>query len=161
MFRVIFVCLGNICRSPMAHGVFLRLLKERGLTSSFDVDSFATSDWEEGNPIYPPAKEQLKFHDIEFSHRSQLLTLAEVQNADFVLVMDQMNLMSVIKLTAGRYGEKIFKLGSFAKPPFDIDDPYYTRDFARAFNEIYTACNAFLDFMQREHGSALEYDKYI
>ena len=56
MFRVIFVCLGNICRSPMAHGVFLRLLKERGLTSSFDVDSFATSDWEEVNPIYPPAK---------------------------------------------------------------------------------------------------------
>lgn len=71
MFNVVFVCLGNICRSPMAEAVFKRLVEEEGLSSSFNITSYGTSDCEEGNPVYPPAQRVLRQKGYNFSHRAQ------------------------------------------------------------------------------------------
>ncbi|MCM1438434.1 MAG: low molecular weight phosphotyrosine protein phosphatase [Roseburia sp.] len=158
MFNVTFVCLGNICRSPMAEAVFSRLLCERELQHSFSVNSRATSDCEEGNPVYPPALRELKERGYEFSHRAKKLTLADIKNADYILVMDKMNFSDVTEL-AGAHSENVHMLGYFLPEKTEIADPWYTRDFKRAFNEIYAACNAFLDYVLKEHAEAFGYDK--
>ena len=160
MFTVSFVCLGNICRSPMAEAVFKRLARERGFSSSVCVQSFATSNYEEGNPVYPPAARTLKEHGIEdFAHRSRQIRLADIKNSDYVLVMDYMNMRDIVRMTAGLYGEKIMMLGHFLNPPRDISDPYYTRDFEKAFGDITAACEEFCSFLQSRHGGAFAYDK--
>ena len=159
MISVIFVCLGNICRSPMAELIFKKMVEERGLSLSFNVSSFGTSDEETGNPVYPPAKKTLEAHGIKEGHTARQLTLRDVINADYVLVMDSMNLMDVLRLTGGKFGEKIFKLCSFTANPRDIADPWYTRDFERAYSDIRDGCEGFLGYLMREKSEALAYDK--
>lgn len=136
------------------------MVEERGTASSFEVSSFATSDWEEGNFVYPPAQKALQAHGITgFSHRSQVLKIQHIINSDYVLVMDNMNMLDVVRMTAGRYGDKIFKLGYFLKPAIDIADPYYTGNFERSFREINAACAAFLDYLSHKHSLVLSYDR--
>ena len=159
MFSITFVCLGNICRSPMAEAVFCRIAEERGVALSFRVRSFATSDCEAGNPVYPPVQRVLREKGYNFSHRSKQLTLADVKNSDYVLVMDGMNFADVNALTGGNCADKIFMLGRFLPEGGDIADPWYTRDFERTYREIFTACNAFMDWIISEHGQSFEYDK--
>ena len=162
MLTVSFICLGNICRSPMAEAVFKKLAEERGISSSLCINSFATSDWEEGNPVYPPAADVLRAHGITgFTHRSRPVTLADIKNSDYVLVMDHMNMTDVVRLTAGRYGDKIFKLGHFLPSRADIADPYYTRDFERAFRDIYAACSSFMDYLEERHGGTFACGKSL
>lgn len=157
MFAVTFVCLGNICRSPLAEAVFLRLVEERGVSPSFTVNSRATSDCEEGNPVYPPAQRALKERGYNFSHRAKKLSLADIINADYVLVMDRMNFSDVTEL-AGAHSEKVHMLGHFLPEKIEIADPWYTHDFNRTYNEIYAACNAFLDYLLKTHAEAFKYD---
>lgn len=158
MIGVAFVCLGNICRSPTAELVFKRAAEERGIANSFCVSSFGTSEEEEGNPIYPHALKTLRAHGIAGEHRAKQLTLKDVINNDYILVMDGENLIDVLRLTGGKFGEKIFKLGSFLSRPRDIDDPWYTRDFERAFCEISEGCNGFMEYLLREKRAAINYD---
>ena len=159
MISVIFVCLGNICRSPMAEAVFKRLIEEEGVERSLNVSSFATSDCEVGNPIYPPAQRKLKAEGYDFKHRSQQLTLADIKNADYVLVMDGMNYSDVCRLAGADYSDKVFKLGGFLPEPIDIADPWYTGDFDRAYKDIYSACKSFLDYLLVKHEKAFKYDR--
>ena len=158
MISVIFVCLGNICRSPMAELVFKQMVKERGLERSFSISSRATSDEEEGNSVYPPAMKILRAHGIEGGHISRQLTKREVINADYVLVMDSGNLFDVLRLTGGACSDKVFKLCSFTSRPRDVADPWYTRDFERAFSDISDGCAGFLNYVLSEHGEMLGYD---
>ena len=141
----------------MAEAVFCRLIEERGVAHSFTVSSRATSDCEEGNPVYPPAQRALKERGYNFSHRAKKLTLSDIKNADYVLVMDRMNLSDVTYI-AGAHSEKVRMLGHFLPEKIEIDDPWYTRDFDRAYNEIFSACNAFLDYLLKEHAEAIKYD---
>ncbi len=159
MLSVVFVCLGNICRSPTAEAVFKRMVEEDGLSSSFSVTSYGTSDCEEGNPVYRPARAVLEREGYDFKHFARRISLKEVKNADYVLVMDGMNLRDLLRLTGGHYSEKIFRLASFLSGGGDIDDPWYTGDFDRAYGEIYSSCRAFLDYIKREHSAALDYDR--
>ncbi len=159
MINVIFVCLGNICRSPMAELIFKKMVKEEGISPSFNITSFGTSDYEIGNPIYAPAQKTLTEHGITGAHIAAQLSLRDVINNDYVLVMDSQNLMDVLRLTSGKFGEKIFKLLSFTSAPRDIADPWYTRDFERAYADITEGCEAFLDYVKRERESALAYDR--
>lgn len=144
----------------MAEAIFRRIVAEQGLSPSFDIQSYATSGWEEGNPVYPPARRALESHGIVgFTHRSQVLSLQAVKNSDYILVMDNMNMLDVVRMTAGRYGDKIFKLGHFLDEQIDIADPYYTGDFERSYREIDGACRAFLQYVMREHAQAIDYDR--
>ena len=158
MISVIFVCLGNICRSPMAEFVFKKMTKERGLSLSFDITSRGTSDEEEGNGIYPPAARTLRTHGIEGRHVSRQLTKKEVLNADYVLVMDSGNLFDVLRLTGGQCSEKVFKLCSFTSHPRDVADPWYTRDFEKAYSDIRDGCERFLNYVLSAHSDMLGYD---
>lgn len=159
VFSVTFVCLGNICRSPMAEAVFSRIAVERGVASSFRINSFGTSDCEEGNPVYPPVQRVLRERGYNFTHRAKKISLSDVKNADYILVMDGMNLSDLTRMTGGNCPEKIFMLGHFLPEKREIDDPWYTRDFERTYDEIYSSCLAFLDYLLKEHAQAFGYDK--
>lgn len=159
MFNVTFVCLGNICRSPMGELIFKQMAEERGLSSSFRITSFGTSDCEEGNGIYPPAKRTLAAHGIQGVHTAKQISLKDVKNSDYILVMDSSNLMDLLRLTGGQYGEKIFKLRSFTPNPTDVADPWYTRDFEKAFEDIREGCACFMEYLLKEKSNAFDYDK--
>lgn len=159
MINVSFVCLGNICRSPMAELIMKRAVKEKGLENSFDIKSFATSDEEAGSSIYPPAKRTLTAHGVEGEHISQQLSMRDVINSDYVLVMNSSNLSDVLMMTGGAFKDKIFKLCDFTDNPRDVADPWYTRDFEKAFEDISDGVNGFLNYVLNEHANAIDYDK--
>lgn len=150
MIRVIFICLGNICRSPMAELIFKRMIAERGLEDKFSVISRATSSCEEGNGIYPPARRELAAHGITEGHRSQVLTREELAQCDYALVMDHGNLRDASRLAGGAHAHKVRLLCSFTARPREVADPWYTRDFARAYADISEGCEGFLQFLERE-----------
>ncbi|MDE6104655.1 MAG: low molecular weight phosphotyrosine protein phosphatase [Clostridia bacterium] len=159
MINVAFVCLGNICRSPMAELIFKDMVKERELALSFNITSFGTSDCEEGSQIYPPTKHTLNMHAISGSHIAKQISLKDIINNDYILVMDSSNLFDLLRLTGGEFGDKIYKLCSFTDNPRDVADPWYTRDFEKAFSDISDGCRAFLDYLLKEKAEAFDYDK--
>ena len=159
MINVTFVCLGNICRSPMGELIFKKLIRERKLELSFRVSSFGTSDCEEGNSIYPPAKKTLEAHGVEGGHIARQISLKDIKNNDYILVMDSSNLWDLLHLTGGKYGEKIFKLRSFTSNPYDVADPWYTRDFERAYKDIEEGCRCFLEYLLNEKPEFFDYDR--
>lgn len=157
MLNVAFVCLGNICRSPMAELIFKKLIKERKLNAGFRVSSFGTSDCEEGNSVYPPAKKTLEAHGVEGNHIARQISLKDIKNNDYILVMDSGNLLDLLNLTGGKYGEKIFKLMSFTPNPADVADPWYTRNFEKAYADIAEGCNCFLGYLLKEKSEFFGY----
>lgn len=134
----------------MAELIFQDMIEKRGLARFFHVSSCATSEYEVGNPVYPPAAKELARRGISGTHRARRMNMSDVLENDYILVMDESNLANVLHLTGGKYGEKIFKLCSFTDSPRDVADPWYTRDFEKAFDDIYDGCNAFLEYLLRE-----------
>lgn len=149
MISVAFVCLGNICRSPMAELIFKDMVERGGIAEHFRIDSFGTSDEEEGNPVYPLAARTLAAHGIVGSHVAKKMTCADVENFDYVLVMEEKNRSRLILTTNGRYYDKMKRLCDYTDSPRDVVDPWYTRDFERAYIDIYDGCAAFLREMRR------------
>ena len=147
MLSVAFVCLGNICRSPMAELIFKHLVKEAGVEDKFRIDSFGTSDEEEGNPIYPPAVKTLNAHGIYGTHTAKKMTCSDVESFDYVLVMEEKNRQRLILTTNGRYYDKMKRLCDYTDRPRDVIDPWYSRDFEKAFADIYDGCSAFLKYI--------------
>ncbi|HRF36487.1 MAG TPA: low molecular weight protein-tyrosine-phosphatase [Clostridia bacterium] len=146
MIKVTFVCLGNICRSPMAELIFKDILNKQGLSNKFDVTSCATSSYEIGEPIYHLAKQTLTKHNIKGSHIAKRISKQEIES-DFILVMDSSNYRDVMKLN-GVDKNKVFKLCDFTDSPRDVADPWYTRDFETAYNDIVDGCTAFLQYLK-------------
>lgn len=146
MIKVTFVCLGNICRSPMAELIFKDILNKQGLSNKFEVTSCATSSYEIGEPIYHLAKQTLTKHNIKGSHIAKRISKQEIES-DFILVMDSSNYRDVMKLN-GVDKNKVFKLCDFTDNPRDVADPWYTRDFETAYNDIVDGCTAFLQYLK-------------
>lgn len=159
MINVTFVCLGNICRSPMAELIFKKMVEERGLKSGFCITSCGTDSCEEGNSVYAPAKRTLEKHGVQGTHIARQMTLSDVINNDYILVMDSKNLFDVLRLTGGSHGEKIFKLMSFTERPGDVADPWYTRDFERTYTDVYDGCAGFLEYLLKEKAEGFGYDR--
>lgn len=143
----------------MAELVFKKLVKERGLKLSFNISSFGTSDCEEGNPIYPPAKRTLERHGVEGAHIARQISKKDILNNDYILVMDNYNLFALLDIAKESADDKIFKLRAFTGDNRDIDDPWYTRDFERAFSEIEEGCIKFLEYLLKTRKEAFDYDK--
>ena len=143
----------------MAELIFKHIVKEQGLEHSFFINSFGTSDCEEGSPIYPSAKRTLERHQIEGKHIARHISLNDVINCDYLLCMDESNLRNILALTGGAFKDKIFKLCSFTSNPRDVADPWYTLNFEKAFNDIYEGCNCFLQYLLKEKKQAFDYDK--
>ena len=143
--RILFVCLGNICRSPMAEFIFKALVREAGLSDRFTADSAATSDEERGSPIYPPARRQLTAHGVPFTdHRARQLTRADYDRYDLLIGMDPGNLAAMRRICGGDPEGKLRLLLSYTGEGRAVADPWYTGDFDCAWRDIERGCRALL-----------------
>ena len=144
-----FVCHGNICRSPMAEFIFKDMLKKQGRNGEFTVSSSATSTEEIirgiGNPVYPPAKAELAKHGISAEgKRAVQLKKSDYDSYDLFLCMDSNNVRNALRIFGGDKENKVKKLMSLAGSDRDVADPWYTGDFSVTYNDIYRALTEFL-----------------
>lgn len=146
MVKILFVCHGSICRSPMAEFIMKDLVAKAGLAAQFSIDSAATSREEIGNPIYPLAQEMLSAHGITGAiHHARQMMKEDYQNYDFLIGMDQQNLKNMQKICAGDPSAKISLLLDYTAHSGNIADPWYTGDFETAWQDIYAGCAGLLE----------------
>ncbi len=151
MIRVLFICHGNICRSPMAEFIFRDMVDKRGLGAQFFVASAATSREEIGNPVYPPAKRKLKEHGIDPAGKTaRQMTAGDYRDFDYLLAAERYNIRNMERITGGDPEHKIYRLLDFSDRPRDIADPWYTGDFDEAWDDIVEGCRAFLAWLKKE-----------
>ena len=147
MKRIMFVCHGNICRSPMAEFIFKAMLSKNGITD-VTVCSSATSAEEIwngiGNPVYPPAKEELKKHGILCEgKRAVQLKKSDYESFDIFLCMDTANVRNVLRIFGSDPEGKVKRLMELTDRPRDVADPWYSNRFDIAYDDIYEGCKAF------------------
>lgn len=146
MTKILFICHGNICRSPMAEAVFRHMLEERGLGERFAVDSAAVSAEEIGNPVYPEANRTLVAHGLPASnHHAWQLTRADYDRYDFFIGMDQENIYRMRQIFGGDSQHKVGLLLAYTEHPREVEDPWYTGRFDRVFDLITQGCQALLE----------------
>lgn len=151
MIRIMFVCHGNICRSPMAEFIMKKLVTEAGLQEDFYISSGATSTEEiwhsTGNPVYPPARSELSRHGISCEgKRAVQLKKSDYDNYDYFVGMDTANIRNMKKILGN--DKKIYKLLTFAGRPDDVADPWYSGDFEKAYSDIYEGCQGLLEYLK-------------
>lgn len=143
MTKILFVCHGNICRSPMAESVMAHLVKEKGLTDIL-VDSAATSTEEIGNGVHPGTLRALRAHGIPvIPHRARQLTWRDGEDFDLLIGMDAANLRNMARMVGSR--DKLHGLLDWAAHPRDIADPWYTGDFETTFADVWEGCTSLLE----------------
>ena len=151
MTKVLFVCHGNICRSPMAEFVMKALVKERGIEDDFYIESAPTSSEELGNPVYPPARRKLLEHGIDPDGKTaRRITKKDYEYHDYLIGMDYWNLKNMERAYAGDPEHKLHLLRDFTDTPGEIDDPWYTGDFDMAYAQIKKGCEGLLDHILKE-----------
>ena len=153
MIRVLFVCWGNICRSPMAEFIFKNMVEEEGLADLFHIESRATHTDEiyngYGNPVYPPAKAKLKEHGISCEgKRAILLKKEDYDNFDYIIGMDELNKKWMPKRLGGDPDNKISLLLDYTDNPRSVADPWYTGNFDITYNDVVEGCTAFLTYLR-------------
>lgn len=147
--RIVFVCLGNICRSPMAEAIMKQLLKENNLEKSFQIDSMATSFEEAGNSVYPLAQDKLKEKGIlNFTHQAKVFRKGNYDEYDYIVGMEDSNIYDLMRIVGGDKDHKIRKLIE----QHNIKDPWYTRNFEVAYQEIKYGCQQFLKELIKREG---------
>lgn len=146
MVKILYVCHGNICRSPMAEFVMKALVRSRGLEEEYHIESAAVSDEETGNPIYPPAKRCLTQHGVHFdnSKTARKITPADYARFDRIICMDASNLRLIKRIIPSDPDGKIHLLMSYTGRSRDVADPWYTGDFETTFQDILEGCEAML-----------------
>ena len=152
MIRIMFVCHGNICRSPMAEFIFKALVEKRGLSDSFYVASSATSTEEiwggRGNPVYPTARAELAKHGIGCEgKRAVQLSISDTEAYDMFVGMDNANIRNMKRMLGETAQNKIYKLMSFTGRDADVSDPWYSDRFDVAYADISRGCEALLDHL--------------
>lgn len=149
MIKIMFVCHGNICRSPMAEFVFKDLIQKEGIEDMFYIASSATSTEEIGNPVHPGTKAKLKEHGIstESKYAVQLIKKDYI-NYDYFIGMDERNIVNMHRVFGSDKDKKIFKLLDFTngRGP-DIADPWYTGNFEQTYQDIKEGCNKLLSYI--------------
>ncbi len=147
MTRVLFVCHGNICRSPMAEFVMKDMIRKRGMGSLFEIASAATSREEIGNPVYPPARRKLAEHGISCGgHHARQMTKTDYDRYDHIIGMDHATIRNILRITGGDPDRKISLLLDHTKRAGqEVADPWYTGDFDAAWNDILAGCKGLLE----------------
>ncbi|MEI3432480.1 MAG: low molecular weight protein-tyrosine-phosphatase [Blautia sp.] len=155
MIRVLFVCLGNICRSPMAEFIMKSIVSERSLSDRFYIASAATSTEEiwngVGNPVYPPAKQELAKHGISCEgKRAVQITKADYGKYDYILGMEERNIRNILRIVGKDPEHKVKLLLDYSDHPRDIADPWYTGNFESTYRDVVEGCEGFLLYLERE-----------
>mgnify|MGYP005827670569 CR=1 FL=1 len=146
MVKILFVCHGNICRSPMAEFVMKDLVKQAGRAAEFTIASAATSTEEIGNPVYPPARRKLAEHGISCSgHAARQLRREDYGRWDLLVGMDRANLRNMERICGGDPDGKLHLLMEFTGRPGEVADPWYTGDFESTWRDVSQGCAALLD----------------
>ena len=149
MVRILFVCHGNICRSPMGEYLLKAMVKERGWEKKVYIDSAATSREEIGNPVYPPARRKLREMGIPCGdHRAVQMRREDYDAYDLLLAMDRANLRNMQAIAGGDPAGKIRMLLSFSDRPRDIADPWYTGDFTQTYEDLEEGCRGLLAWLE-------------
>ena len=148
MIKVLFVCLGNICRSPMAEFVFKDMVNKRGLSNEFYIESAATSSEAVGEGIYFGIRDILKEQEIHFEERkARQMTKADYNKFDYILGMESKNIANILRIVGEDKENKVHRLLDFADSPRDIADPWYTGDFDITYYDVEDGCSKFLDYI--------------
>lgn len=151
MKKIIFVCLGNICRSPMAEFVMKDIVEKAGLTHEFEIASAATSTYEIGNPVYPPARQKLAEHGIRCEGKTaRQITKRDYEYYDYIIAMDQSNVRNLKNMLDNDPERKISLLMDYTSRPADVADPWYTGDFQATWDDVTEGCDALLKFIMKK-----------
>ena len=149
MTRVLFVCHGNICRSPMAEFVLRDMAKAAGRGAEFVIASAATSTEEIGNPVYPPARRKLAEHGIRCGGKTaRQMTAEDYRRYDLLIGMDGRNLANMRRICGGDPDGKMHLLMDFTRRPGDVADPWYTGDFDAAWRDVTEGCRGLLQWLE-------------
>ena len=150
MIKVLFICHGNICRSPMAELLFKEYVRKKGKEKYFLIDSAATSLEEIGNPVHYGTRKILDSLNIDYTHnRAKQITLDMYKNFDYIIIMDEYNRYNITRRLGETYSYKIHKLLDYTSTPKDIADPWYTGDFELTYQEIKMGLEAFYSFLEK------------
>lgn len=155
MIKVLFVCLGNICRSPIAEFVLKDMVSRRNLSEKFYIASAATSTEEiwngVGNPVYPPAKRELARHGISCEgKRAVQITKADYEKYDYILGMEERNIRNILRIVGKDPEHKVKLLLDYTDEPRGIADPWYTGDFESTYRDVVEGCEGFLKYLNAE-----------
>jgi len=149
--QILFVCHGNICRSPMAEFVMKDLVRKAGLEADFMIASAATSTEEIGNSVYPPARRKLAEHGIGCQGKTaRQMTRADYQRYDLLIGMDTWNIRNMRNICGGDPDNKIKKLLDYTQRPGDVADPWYTGDFEATWRDVLEGCQQLLEVLISE-----------
>jgi len=145
MYKIIFVCHGNICRSPMAEFIMKKLVSDAGLADEFSIASAATSSEELGNPVYPPARRKLAEHGISCAGKTaRRITAADYSQYDLLVGMDNANMRNMNRTFGGDPDSKLKMLMDYTSRPGEVSDPWYSYNFDRAYTDIEEGCRGLL-----------------
>ena len=148
MIKILFVCHGNICRSPMAEFVLRDMVAKRGLSDQFEIASAATSNEEIGNPVHHGTKEKLMQYGISTKGKCAVkLRMEDYEKYDYLIGMDQYNRKNILRIVGRDMADKVFLLLDFTIHPRDIKDPWYTGDFDETYKDVLAGCAGFLDYL--------------
>lgn len=151
MNKILFVCLGNICRSPMAEFVMKDIVEKAGLSHEFEIASAATSTYEIGNPVYPPARQKLAEHGIDCKGKTaRQITKRDYDYYDYIVAMDHSNLRNLRNMLGEDPQRKISLLMDYTSRPADVADPWYTGDFQATWDDVTEGCEALLSFILKQ-----------
>ena len=149
MTRVLFVCHGNICRSPMAEFVLRDMAEAAGRGAEFVIASAATSTEEIGNPVYPPARRKLAEHGIRCGGKTaRQMTAEDYRRYDLLIGMDGRNLANMRRICGGDPDGKMHLLMDFTRRPGEVADPWYTGDFDAAWRDVTEGCRGLLQWLE-------------
>lgn len=152
MIKVLFICLGNICRSPMAEFVFRDMVQKRGLADRFHIASAATSAEELGNPVHHGTTEKLKKYGISTKGKYAVqLKKKDYQEYDYLIGMESRNVRGIQRIIGSDSEHKVSKLLDFTGHPRDIADPWYTGNFDKTYDDILEGCEAFLNYLESQN----------
>ena len=148
MIKILFVCHGNICRSPMAEFVMKDMVQAAGLQDEIYVESAATSTEEIGNPVYPPARKKLAEHGIGCAGKTaRQLRRRDYEIFDLLIGMDSANLRNMRRMCGGDEENKIHAMMDYTDRPGEVADPWYTGNFDETYDDVLEGCEAFLTFL--------------
>lgn len=148
MTKILFICLGNICRSPMAEYVFKDMIEKRKIQNQFIIDSAATSSEEIGNGMHYGTRRKLDEVGIKYDkHIAKKMTAEDYKNYDYLIGMEESNIRNILRIVKNDNENKIFRLLDFSNNSRDIADPWYTGNFDKTYDDILEGCKRLLDYI--------------